>query len=152
MKGKFGMSAKEKIAWLKGLLSGLEIEGKDAKIFGAVAEALDALATQIEEQNEQIESLRNLYDELEEECTALGEDILVLEDLFDEYSKRENEEGDKYAASYVSVTCPSCASVFYSEQGKNKDGDETIECPDCGKKFSLDFAFINDDNQEEMDS
>jgi predicted nucleic acid-binding Zn-ribbon protein len=145
------MSAKEKIAWLKGLLSGLEIEGKDAKIYGAVAETLDALATQIEEQNEQIESLRSLYDELEEECTALGEDILVLEDLFDEYAKEDNED-DKYAASYVSVTCPSCTSVFYYEQGKNKEEDEMLECPDCGKKFSLDFAFINDDNQEEMDS
>lgn len=146
------MSAKEKIAWLKGLLSGLEIEGKDAKVYGAVAETLDALATQIEEQNEQIESLRNLYDELEEECTALGEDILVLEDLFDEYAKNENDD-EKYAASYVSVTCPSCESVFYYEQENNdKEEDDMIECPDCGKKFSIDFAFINDDNQEEMDS
>jgi predicted RNA-binding Zn-ribbon protein involved in translation (DUF1610 family) len=150
MKGKFGMSAKEKIAWLKGLLSGLEIEGKDAKIYGAVAEALDALATQIEEQNEQIESLRHLYDELEEECTVLREDILVLEDLFDGYAKRENDDVEKYAASYVSVTCPSCASVFYYEHGKNRDENEILECPDCGKKFSVDFAFINDDN-EEMD-
>ncbi|MCL1875834.1 MAG: hypothetical protein FWF87_06210 [Synergistaceae bacterium] len=147
------MSAKEKIAWLKGLLSGLEIEGKDAKVYGAVAETLDALAAQIEEQNEQIESLRNLYDELEEECTALGEDILVLEDLFDEYAKDEDEDEDeKYAASYVSVTCPSCESVFYYEQENDKEEDGMLECPDCGNRFSIDFAFINDDNQEEMDS
>jgi len=145
------MSAKEKIAWLKGLLSGLEIDGKDAKIYGAVVESLDALATQIEEQNEQIESLRNIYDELEEECTALGEDILALEDLFDDYSKRDDED-EKYAASYVSVTCPSCASVFYYEQGKDKEEDDMLECPDCGERFPIDFAFINNEDQEEMDS
>ncbi|MCL2768188.1 MAG: transposase [Synergistaceae bacterium] len=147
------MSAREKIAWLKGLLSGLELDGKDAKIYGAVAEAFDALATQIEEQNEQIESLRNLYDELEEECTALGEDITALEDLFDEYAKDEGEKGENYAASYVSVTCPSCSSVFYYEQGDSSEEDEMLECPDCGEKFSADLAFINNDNdQEEMDS
>jgi len=142
------MSAKEKIAWLKGLLSGLEIEGKDAKIYGAVAEALDALATQIEEQNEQIESLRNLYDELEEECATLGDDILALEDIFDEYAKRENYEEEKYAASYVSVTCPSCTSVFFYEQSDNKDENEVLECPDCGKRFSVNIDFVNDDQEE----
>ena len=145
------MSAKEKIAWLKGLLSGLEFEGRDVKIYGAVTEALDALATQIEEQNEQIESLRNLYDELEEECAALGEDITALEDIFDEYAKEENEEYDeKYAASYVSVKCPLCSLIFYYEQGENED-DEMLECPGCREKFPIDLAFINDDAQEEMD-
>ena len=145
------MSAKEKIAWLKGLLSGLEIEGRDAKIYGAVAEALDALATQIEEQNEQIESLRSLYDELEEECTALGDDLTALEDLFDEYLKeKDDEENEGYAMSYVSITCPSCASTFYYEQGENDEEDD-IECPDCGEKFPAKLAFVNDD-QEEMDS
>ena len=144
------MSAKEKIAWLKGLLSGLEIEGKDAKIYGAVAEALDALATQIEEQNEQIESLRSLYDELEDECTALGEDISALEDLFDEYVQEDDEEDEKFTTSYVSVTCPSCSSVFYYEQGEN-DEDGMIECPDCGGKFPAEIVFTDDD-QEEMDS
>jgi len=143
------MSAKEKIAWLKGLLSGLEIEGKDIKIFEAVAEALDALATQIDEQNEQIESLRNLYDELEEECTALGEDITVLEDILGEYAKEE--ENEKHTASYVSVECPSCSSIFYYKQGENNEEDDMIECPDCGKVFSLDPAFVNED-QEERDS
>jgi DNA repair exonuclease SbcCD ATPase subunit len=146
MRGICGMSAKEKIAWLKGLLSGLEIEGKDAKIYGAVTEALYALATQIEEQNEKIESLRSLYDELEEECAALGNDILALEDLF-----KENEEEERYAASYISVTCPSCASIFYYEHEDNKEENEMLECPDCGKKFPIDFAFIDDD-QEEMGS
>jgi len=144
------MSAKEKIAWLKGFLSGLEIEGKDVKIYGAVADALDALATQIEEQNEQIESLRNLYDELEEECASLGDDVLALEDIFDEYAKKEIDEDEKYAASYISVTCPSCTSVFYYEQGEDKNENEVLECPDCGKKFSLNVALIHDDEQEEM--
>ena len=145
------MSAKEKIAWLKGLLSGLEIEGREAKIYGAVADALDALATQIEEQNEQMESLRSLYDELEEECTALEEDVSALEDLFDEYAKEDDDEDEeRYATSYVSVTCPSCSSVFYYEQGENEDSD-MLECPDCGKKFPLSIAFVNND-QEEMDS
>jgi len=147
------MSAREKIAWLRGLLSGLEIEGKDAKVYGAVAEALDALATQIEEQNAQIESLRSLYDELEEECEALGDDITALEDIFEEYvndDDDEDEDDEDYAASYVSVECPSCSAIFYYEQGENED-DEMLECPDCGEKFPIDLAFINDD-QEERDS
>ena len=111
---------------------------------------MDALATQIEEQNEQIESLRGLYDELEEECAALGEDITALEDLFDEYAKEEDEEDERYATSYVSVTCPSCQAVFYYEQGEDNEDDEMLECPDCGAKFPAEAAIINDD-QEEID-
>ena len=146
------MNAKEKIAWLKGLLSGLEIEGRDAKIYGAVTEALDALATQIEEQNEQIESIRSLYDELEEECAALVEDITALEDILDEYTKDEDEddEDEDYAASYISVECPSCSSVFYYKQGESED-DEMLDCPDCGEKFPMGFAFTSGE-QEELDS
>ena len=144
------MSAKEKIAWLKGLLSGLEIEGRDAKIYGAVTEALDALATQIEEQNEQIESLRNLYDELEEECAALVDDITALEDILDEYEKDEDEDDeddDDYAASYVSVECPSCAAVFYYKQEEIED-DEILECQECGRKFPINSDFISDDQED----
>ena len=150
------MSAKEKIAWLKGLLSGLEIEGKDVKVYGAVAEVLDALATQIEEQNEQIESLHRLYDGLEEECAALEEDITMLEDILDEFSKDEEEDddgdgdNDDYATNYISVECPSCSSFFYYGQGE--DEEEMLQCPNCAEKFSIGLAFINDDDKEEMDS
>lgn len=143
------MSAKEKIAWLKGLLSGLEIDGKDAKIYGAVAEALDALATRLEEQDEQIESLRNLYDELEEECSALGDDVSALEDLFDEYVKTEDddEEDDDYVTKYVAVKCPACSAVFYydADNCENDGEEDVLECPECMEKFPLSFGLMNGD-------
>lgn len=147
------MSAKEKIAWLKGLLSGLEIDGKDAKIYGAVAEALDALATQIEEQDQQIESLRALYDELEEECSALGEDVSGLEDIIDEYvfdADNDDEDNEGYASRYVSVTCPACSSMFYYHRSEDDDTDgkeEILECPDCKEKFPLSFGMIDDGDE-----
>ena len=54
------MSAREKIAYLKGLLDGLgpaKDEGQN-KIFGALVEALDALSEEVEDQGERIDEQR----------------------------------------------------------------------------------------------
>ena len=143
------MSAREKIAYLKGLLDGVgpaENEGL-GKIFGAVVEALEALSLDIAEQEEMINDQRELYEDLADDCALLDEDLDTLEkkvaELTDEDDdfdsddepdyEQELNEGD-FDESYVSVTCPKCGYVFYYQQDEYEE-DEPLECPGCGESF-----------------
>lgn len=117
------MSAKEKIAWLKGLLSGLEFEDRDAKVYGAVADALEALDTQIDEQNAEIDYLRDQFAKLEEECAVISNDLSDLEYSLDErydVDAEPDEDNDDEAELYE-IESSEC---------------ELFECPACGRKFT----------------
>ncbi len=138
------MSAREKIAYLKGLLDGLgdaENEGQ-GKIFKAVVDALDALSLEVAEHEELIQEQRELYEDLADDCALLDEDLDALEKAFVEFSGEEGFDGEEdededdveFDQSYVSVTCPHCSYVFYF-QPEEYEPDEVLECPGCGKHF-----------------
>jgi len=146
------MSAREKIAYLKGLLDGLgpaKDEGQN-KIFGAMVEALDALSEEVEDQGERIDEQRELYEDLADDCALLDEDLDALEKAFteccgedfddededDEDDDDDDDDGDDgdFDETYLSVTCPSCGYVFYY-QPEEYEEDENLQCPGCGKEF-----------------
>ncbi|PKL02207.1 MAG: hypothetical protein CVV55_05630, partial [Synergistetes bacterium HGW-Synergistetes-2] len=116
------MSAREKIAYLKGLLDGLgpvENEGQ-GKIFRAVVDALDALSLEVAEHEDLIQEQRELYEDLADDCALLDEDLDSLEKAFSDFSgegdlddEDDEDEFDEFDRNYVSVTCPHCSYVFY---------------------------------------
>ena len=141
------MSAREKIAYLKGLLDGLgpaKDEGQN-KIFGAMVDALDALSQEVADQGELMEEQRELYEDLADDCALLDEDLDALEKAFAECSgedfddddddeDEDEDDEDAFDESYVSVTCPSCEYVFYY-QPDEYEVDEPLQRPGCGKEF-----------------
>ncbi|HOO86264.1 MAG TPA: hypothetical protein PK849_11170 [Synergistales bacterium] len=137
------MSAREKIAYLKGLLDGLgpvENEGQ-GKIFRAVVDALDALSLEVAEHEDLIQEQRELYEDLADDCALLDEDLDSLEKAFSDFSgegdmddEDDEDEDDEFDRNYVSVTCPHCSYVFYY-QPEEYEPDEALECPGCGKDF-----------------
>ncbi len=139
------MSAREEIAYLKGLIHGLgpaKDEGQN-KIFAGLLEALEALSREVAEQAELIEELRDMYDELADDCAILDEDLDSLERAFSDYSGEDyslddndwDEDGDdEYDESYVSVVCPSCGHSFFYQPDEYEE-DEPLQCPDCGTEF-----------------
>ena len=144
------MSAREKIAYLKGLLDGLgpvKDEGQN-KIFAGLVDALDALSQEVADQGELIEEQRELYEDLADDCALLDEDLDALERAFaecsgevygdeedeDDEDEDEDEDEDTFDESYLSVTCPSCGYIFYY-QPEEYEEDEALQCPGCGKEF-----------------
>lgn len=142
------MSAREKIAYLKGLLDGLgpaKDEGQN-KIFGAMVDALDALSQEVEDQGELMEEQRELYEDLADDCALLDEDLDALEKAFaessgenfpeisDEEGEDDDEDNEDFDESYLSVTCPFCKYVFYYQPEEYEEG-ELLQCPGCGKEF-----------------
>ena len=95
------MSAREKIAYLKGLLDGLgpaKDEGQN-KIFGAMVDALEALSLEVDEHEELIEEQRELYEDLADDCALLDEDLDSMERVFAEFMGEGDDDDDGDGAS-----------------------------------------------------
>ena len=116
------MSAREKIAYLKGLIDGLNLtDTQDKAIFyAALVDALDSLAVAIEEHED-------VHEELNAYLEQLDEDVSDIEDELDEleggecgcHSHDDDDEEDEYEdfdeEEYESVTCPNCGNTDQSK-------------------------------------
>ena len=77
------MGALEKIAYLKGLLDGLEVaDESQKKIYAAIVESLDSLALELSDSLDRVEELSEMYEELSDDYSQLDEDLEALEEDF----------------------------------------------------------------------
>ena len=125
------MTISEKVAYLKGLAEGLNLDtekSKEGKLISVMIGILEEVGLSIED--------------LEENALALGEDIDVLSDdladvesvVFDE---DENDEED-YDDDWFEVECPTCEEPLIIDDEALAEG--FIQCPNCQSKFSLDLS------------
>jgi len=127
------MSARENIAYLKGLIDGQNIADtpEKKKFYAALIDALDSLADAIEEHEK-------VHQELNDYLEQLDEDVCSIEDDLEAIMEQEGEEDDEYddfdEEEYDSVTCPNCGKDFYFEPAAYEE-DEDLLCPHCGKPF-----------------
>jgi hypothetical protein len=120
-------------------------EEKETKIYSAVVDALDSLASDLEEHMKLLELQREDYDSLADEVNDLQESIYDLEETLgadsdDDYDDRDDddeddEDDDELTESYISMTCPSCAYSFYCKYEDGKESEKLV-CPSCGEEFS----------------
>jgi len=136
------VNSKERIAYLRGLLDFLPREEKETKIYSAIADALESLALELEEQTKLLELQREDYDSLAEEMDELHEAVYNLEESMgladsdeESYGSDDVEELGGLTESYISMTCPSCAYSFYYKYEEGKGNDRLI-CPSCGEEFN----------------
>jgi predicted RNA-binding Zn-ribbon protein involved in translation (DUF1610 family) len=134
------LNSKERIAYLRGILDFMPREEKETKVYSAIADALDALALEIEEHAKLIELRREDCDALAEEMDDLHnalyelEESIGMEDPEDDYDDDDGER-EELTESYISMTCPSCAYSFYYKYEDGKE-DEKLVCPSCGEEFN----------------
>ena len=155
------MTASEKVAYLKGLMEGMELDttSKEGKLFKIISEILEDLALDVEDIEE------NAYD-LAEEIDALSDDLADIEDIIyddddeDDYDD-EDEEGcygcgsccgaadgeDDEDPQFFEVTCPSCNKTITVDEDVLNLG--SIQCPSCGEM--MEFEFDEDDESDEDD-
>lgn len=132
-KGEVTMAAREKIAYLKGLIDGQKPADPDtAKLLGAMVDALDALADDLENQGIRLEEHREILDEVSEYLDQIDEDLCALEDRIE--SCEDEEEDDDEEEDYISVCCPHCRKDFFYDPAAYEE-DEDLLCPHCGEPF-----------------
>lgn len=136
-KGAEDLNARERIAYLRGLLDCMEPEERSTKVYTAVAEALDALSLELEEHSRQLEGVREASEELADEIYELHDAVYELERSVGLESDQDYDDADEEESSsesYISVTCPSCAYSFYYRYEEGKEEDKLI-CPGCGEEI-----------------
>ena len=132
------MNSRERIAYLRGLLDCMPGNEKETKVYAAIVEALDSLASELEEQAKHFKLLVESHESLEDELYELNEMVFELEESLgleaeDDYGEDEEDE-EEPAESYVSMTCPSCAYSFYYRCEEGKEGEKLV-CPGCGTEI-----------------
>ena len=144
------MEITEKVAYLKGLAEGMELDTgkKEGKLLSAIIDVLEDIALELqdiqEEQAELAEGLDAVSDDLEDvEDAVFGDDEDDDEDEEGEYYEDDlGEDEDCYA-----TTCPTCEETIYFDESVLEDGE--VICPNCGEKLEFDLNGLED--QDETD-
>ena len=143
------MEITEKVAYLKGLAEGMELDTdkKEGKLMAAIIDVLDDIALELQdiedEQAELSEGLDAVSDDLEDVEDVVFEDW--DEDDEDEYEEDElDEDEDCYA-----TTCPTCEEAIYFDESVLADGE--VICPNCGEKLEFDLSSLEDEADEDGD-
>ena len=131
------MTISEKVAYLKGLAEGLELDtqkSKEAKLISVMIGILEEIGLSLED--------------LEENAFALGEEIDVLSDdladVEDIVYDEDEDEDEEYDDDWFEVECPTCEKTLMIDEDALDEG--VVECPNCGTRYSLD---ISDDEEDQ---
>ena len=131
------MTISEKVAYLKGLAEGLNIDtekSKEGKLINVMIGILEEIGLAIED--------------LEENSLALGEEIDVLSDdladveavVFDDEDEddEDEDEDEEFDDDWFEVECPNCDEVLVVDEDALEEG--YIKCPNCETEYSLDLS------------
>ena len=142
------MEISEKVAYLKGLAEGMELDTgkKEGKLLAAIIDVLEDIALEIEdiedEQAELADGLDAVSDDLED-----VED-LVFEDWDEDDDEYEEDELDEDEDCYA-TTCPTCEETIYFDESVLADGE--VICPNCGEKLEFDLSDLADAAEDDED-
>ena len=133
------MTVTEKVAYLKGLVEGLDFDKneKETKVINAVLDVLEDLALAVSDLDDEMALVTEQLDEVDE-------DLAELEDIF--YDECDDCDCDcdcddccDCDDDMYEVECPSCGEVIYFDEEIILDGK--AECPSCGETLEFDLDF-----------
>ncbi|MEG1448429.1 MAG: hypothetical protein RR048_05775 [Oscillospiraceae bacterium] len=131
------MTITERVAYLKGLMEGLEIDTtkKEGKILAVMAEILDDLALSVTDIDDTIS-------DLEEQVEAIDEDLGTLEEDFYEDEDEDDccccdDDDDLFEDDIYEVECPKCGDVVCIDSDMLEEGKMT--CANCGEVLEFDL-------------
>ena len=117
------MTVTEKVAYLKGLVEGLDFDkdDKETKVINAVLDVLEDLALAVSDLDDEMVVVT-------EQLDAVDEDLADLEEIF-------YEEYDDCDCDCDDCDCD-CDEDMYE-----------VECPNCGEILEFDFSGLFEDDE-----
>ncbi len=130
------MTLTEKVAYLKGLAEGLDLDKdtKEAKLFDAMFDILEDMALTISDIDEDLSACEDLVDAIDEDLDELEEYIFEDEDFYD-----DDDDCCCCDEELYEVECPLCGEEILLDD--EMLDEEIIECPGCGERLELDIDF-----------
>ena len=150
------MTLSEKVAYLKGLAEGMELDAeksKEGKLISVMIGMLEEMAMTIEDLED---SLDEVYEALDVVSDDLGdvEEFLFGDDDWDEDDEEDDDDcccGHKHGCCadddddfFHVAECPKCGSDIYIDADALEEG--YIQCPDCEEKFGIDLGDGDDED------
>lgn len=152
------MNINENVAYLRGLAEGMNLDTatNEGKLFNAIIEILDEMATEIAENHEYIDDVAELADELDEDLGDIEEYIYDDDDDDDYDCCCEDDDDDCDCCCdedednpLYEVDCPKCGDTIYLDEDMLLSGD--TECPNCGAKLEFDLGGVECDCEDGCD-
>ena len=142
------MGISEKIAYLKGLMEGMNLsaDSNEGKLFRAIVDVLDEIALEVEDLTDEVMELGDGLDVISDDLGDV-EDIIYDEDD-DDYEELDEDEDDEEEECYA-TTCPECEEEIFFDDTMLEDGE--IICPNCGAKLEFDLSDLADAADEDKD-
>ena len=134
------MTISEKVAYLKGLADGMELEkdaSKEGKLILKIIDILENVGLDLEDLESEVEDLGDAVHVLSEDVEDL--ETIVYED-WDEYEDEDDlpfVTDDEDDDDFFEVECPSCGEDIVIDESALDAGE--VACPNCGDKFALGF-------------
>ena len=125
------MDLLEKVAYLKGMLNGMDLDDdkKETRLITAIIDVLDDLAASVADLEEETDEMCELIDILDEDLGAVEEEVFDCDcDCCDE---------DDFDDDMYEVTCPTCGEVLCVDEEMLDEGGMT--CPACGESLEFDL-------------
>ena len=162
------MKLTEKIAYMKGLLDGMELDGstKEGKAILQMSEVMEEMAVYIDDLQSQVDELTELCDLLDKDLGEVETDLYCCDDDedddedaddrddeddfrigevlpadYDDYAFEDDDE-DYDEVQYV-VSCPSCDETVSLSEAQLEEG--SMICPHCGELLEFNYDNIEAD-------
>ena len=141
------MDISEKVAYLKGLAEGLQLdaETKEGKLITAIIDVLSDMAEEIADMQDEMVDLEDGLDAVSDDLNDVEETLYELDD--------EDDEEDEDDEDCFMTTCPACEEEIYFDESVLEDGE--VVCPNCGEKLEFDLSdlanALNEASEEDDD-
>lgn len=143
------MTISEKVAYLKGLAEGMELDNqtsKEGKLIEKIIDVLEDVGFAVEDLEVEVEAIADEMDTMAENLSDV--ESLVL----DEWDDEEDGCGGGCCCgsalddddTFFEIACPSCGEDIVIDESILDIGE--VICPNCGDKFTMDLV---DESEEE---
>jgi len=134
------MTISEKVAYLKGLAEGLDLDtakSKEGKLISVMIGILEEVGIELDNIGESVDSLG-------EELDAVSDDLSDVEALvYGDEPDEDGDEADDETGEFYDVECPNCGEELAIDESILAKG--IVECPACHEKFAID---VSDEEEE----
>lgn len=135
------MTIKERAAYIKGLLEGLDLDDdkKETKVLKAMAEWMEEISESVEEIDEDVDNICDELEVLDEDLEYLEDEVYKCPECDEECDCgcHEGENCDCNDEDYYEVECPTCGEKTCFSEDTLLDSE--MNCPNCGEL--LEFGF-----------
>ena len=136
------MEISEKVAYLKGLAEGLNLDtdSKEGKLITAIIDVLDDMAEKFAEVDDELCDVEDGLDAVSDDLSDVEETLYFALD-----DDEDDDEDDEEEECFV-TTCPECEEEVYFDESVLEDGE--VICPNCGEKLEFDLGDLEEDEED----